>query len=164
MIGLIWAQSRNGVIGANGSIPWSLPEDLAHFRRVTFGATVVMGRRTWQSLPAPLAGRTVIVVSSTLPMSPGVRRADSVPVALSMAVGDVWVAGGAELYRAAMPRADRLLVTEVDVDVPGDTWAPDIGPEWSVTTEGHRPLQITTDSWLTSRTGLRYRIRSYGRT
>jgi len=99
-----------------------------------------------------------------MPMSPGVYLADSVPVALNMAVGDVWVAGGEQVYRAAIGRADRLVVTEVDVTVDGDTFAPAIGPEWSVTTDDYRSPQITTDGWLTSRTGLRYRIREYRRT
>ncbi|MGU3432146.1 dihydrofolate reductase [Actinomycetes bacterium M1A6_2h] len=127
-VGLVWAQSRNGVIGADGGIPWRIPEDMAHFREVTAGGRVVMGRKTWDSLPArfrPLPGRTNVVLTRTAEWSAeGAQRVASLEEAL--AGGDAWVIGGGEIYRAALPFADVLEVTEVDVDVEGDTLAPEV--------------------------------------
>lgn len=158
MIGLIWAQANNGVIGVDNTIPWRVPEDMANFRDTTMGHPVIMGRRTWDSLPAsfrPLAGRRNIVVTrQTDWAAEGAERAGSVPAALAMTgAADTWVAGGGEIYRAALPLATLLLVTEVDTTVSGDAFAPVIGPEW----------QADDTPWLTSKTGLRYRIRHYSR-
>lgn len=157
-IGLIWAQANNGVIGLDNTIPWRVPEDMANFRETTMGHPVVMGRRTWDSLPAtfrPLAGRRNIVVTRQTDWSAdGAESAASVPDALAMAgTVDTWVAGGGEIYRAALPMATTLLVTEVDTTVDGDAFAPVIGPEWSA----------PDTPWLTSKSGLRYRIRRYVR-
>ena len=120
---MVWAQARGGVIGYQGGLPWHLPEDLQHFRDLTLGGTVVMGRRTWESLPErfrPLPGRTnVVLTSSDLP----VETARSVEEVLDRHP-DVWVIGGAQVYAAFLPHADRLHRTEVEVDVEGDTWAP----------------------------------------
>jgi dihydrofolate reductase len=152
VIGLIWAQARGGVIGADGGIPWRLPEDMAHFRAVTSGGTVVMGRRTWDSLPPrfrPLPGRENVVVTRDPSWSAeGAVVAHSVDDALDGATGDVWVIGGGEIYRLALPLADRLEVTEVDLDVAGDTIAPPIGPEW----------ELAPGPWQQSADGLRYRF------
>ncbi|WP_410871944.1 dihydrofolate reductase [Nocardia sp. A7] len=158
MIGLIWAQANDGVIGVDNTIPWRLPEDMANFRDTTMGHPVIMGRRTWDSLPAnfrPLSGRRNIVVTRQTDWSTeGAERAASVPDALAMTgETDTWVAGGGEIYRAALPLATTLLVTEVDTTVVGDAFAPVIGPEW----------HADDAPWLTSKTGLRYRIRRYAR-
>ncbi|MEV0709763.1 dihydrofolate reductase [Nocardia aurea] len=158
-VGLIWAQSPTGVIGYRNTIPWRVPEDMANFKSVTMGHPVVMGRRTWDSLPPrfrPLDGRRNIVVSRDAEWSAdGAERAASVPEALELTGQDhVWIAGGGEIYRAAMDLATELLVTEVDTDVDGDAYAPVIGPEWR--TEQDAP-------WHTSRTGTRFRIRRYTR-
>ncbi|MFC6014230.1 dihydrofolate reductase [Nocardia lasii] len=159
MLGLIWAQAANGVIGVDNTIPWRLPEDMANFRETTMGHPVIMGRKTWDSLPPnfrPLSGRRNIVVTRQADWSAeGAERAGSVPEALAL-VGphDAWVAGGGEIYRAALPLADALLVTEIDTTVAGDAFAPTIGPEWAA----------ADTPWLTSKTGLRYRIRRYTRT
>ncbi|MFC4125833.1 dihydrofolate reductase [Nocardia rhizosphaerae] len=158
MIGLIWAQADDGVIGADNAIPWRVPEDMANFKNTTMGHPVIMGRRTWDSLPAayrPLAGRRNIVVTRQTDWSAeGAERAPSVPAALALTDGaDVWVAGGAEIYRAALPLATTLLVTEIDTAVDGDAFAPAIGPEW----------QAPDTPWLVSKSGLRYRIRRYAR-
>ena len=134
-VGMIWAQSTSGTIGRAGRIPWRVPEDMAHFKEVTTGHTVIMGRKTWDSLPPkfrPLSNRRNIVVTRSSDWSAdGAERAASVEAALQMA-GDetVWIAGGGEIYRAAMNRASVLEVTEVRVDEDGDTSAPTIGPEW----------------------------------
>jgi dihydrofolate reductase len=129
-LAIIAAVARNGVIGRDGALPWQLPEDLAHFRRVTAGCTVIMGRRTWESLPPkfrPLPGRHNIVVTR----QPG-WRAEGATVAADLdmalaAAGDaprVFVIGGAELYAAALPRARELLLTEIDADIAGDVHFP----------------------------------------
>jgi len=150
VIGLVWAQARGGVIGRDGTLPWHLPEDLAHFRALTTGATVVMGRRTWESLPAkfrPLPGRRNVVLTRDASWSAeGAEVAHELAAALA---GDVWVIGGASVYRDAVPYAERVVRTEIDLDVPdGDAFAPDLGPEW-VPSPGE---------WRTSSTGLRYRV------
>ncbi|QNP75508.1 dihydrofolate reductase [Streptomyces roseirectus] len=159
---MIWAQTPDGVIGAGDTIPWRLPEDLAHFKATTLGHPVVMGRRTWDSLPPrfrPLPGRRNIVVTRDAAWSaPGAERALSVPEALALAApspdATVWVAGGGEIYRAAMEHATALSVTEVDTDVEGDTYAPVPDASWKVTEDR---------GWQVSTTGLRYRIRMYAR-
>ena len=158
MIGLIWAQANNGVIGVDNTIPWRVPEDMANFRDTTMGHPVIMGRRTWDSLPAsfrPLSGRRNIVVTrQTDWATEGAERAASVPDALTMTdETDTWVAGCGEIYRAALPLATTLLVTEVDTTVAGDALAPVIGPEW----------HADDTPWLTSKSGLCYRIRRYTR-
>lgn len=133
---LILARSRNGVIGLNNSMPWHLPEDLAHFKRTTMGAPVIMGRKTWDSLPErfrPLPGRLNIVVTRQEHWSaPGVTVAHSLEQACSQcpAQATAWVIGGAELYRLALPLADQAVVTEIDADFVGDAFAPSFGPNW----------------------------------
>ncbi|WBB59516.1 dihydrofolate reductase [Streptomyces sp. WMMC500] len=161
-VGLIWAQARGGVIGADNAVPWRLPEDMAHFRAATLGHPVVMGRRTWDSLPSrfrPLPGRrNVVVTRDPRWAADGAVRAGSVDRALESAAGGpgatVWVIGGGEVYRAALPHATTLSVTEVDTAVAGDTYAPAPGPEWRLAEDG---------GWQLSRTGLRYRIRTFTR-
>jgi dihydrofolate reductase len=139
-VNLIFARSRNGVIGRDGSMPWHLPEDLAHFKRVTAGCPVIMGRKTWDSLPPrfrPLPGRSNIVVTRQADwQADGAERAHSLPDALRLAgarqpqPAEVWVIGGAELYRLAEPVATRAVITELALDVEGDAHAPELGPEW----------------------------------
>jgi dihydrofolate reductase len=148
VIGLIWAQSANGVIGRDGELPWHLPEDLKHFRTVTSGAAVLMGRRTWESLPPrfrPLPGRRNLVLSATA--QEGAETFADLPSALAAVSGDVWVIGGAAVYRAALPFADRIVVTELRESFDGDTHAPEIS----------RPPD-TAGEWLESSTGLHYRF------
>ncbi|WP_194815967.1 dihydrofolate reductase [Nocardia sp. XZ_19_385] len=156
-IGLIWAQTPDGVIGFENTIPWRLPEDLTNFKAVTSGHPVIMGRRTWDSLPAkfrPLPERRNIVVTRQADWSAeGAERVESVDAALAAADGDVWVMGGGEIYRATMEFATELLVTEVDVRVDGDAYAPEIGPEW----------QAAPEPWRESSNGLRFRIVRYTR-
>jgi dihydrofolate reductase len=159
-LGLVWAQTPTGVIGRDGALPWRLPEDLAHFREVTDGHPVVMGRATWLSLPdrfRPLPGRLNVVLSRDPAfVASGARVAASLEAALAVAHdeaasagGEVWVMGGAAVYSAALPLADVLEITEVDVDVRGDAFAPDVDPDGWRTIAG---------PWLTSGTGLRYRF------
>jgi dihydrofolate reductase len=159
-VALIWAQARGGVIGAAGALPWHLPEDMKQFRERTTGSTVVMGRRTWESLPErfrPLPGRTNVVLTSDPAWSAdGARRAGSVADVLA-GHDPLWVIGGGAVYAAFLPHADRLVVTDVDLDVAGDTWAPAIGPEW------HRASRTPEEGWATSSSGLRYAVSEYAR-
>ena len=135
-LGLIWAQARNRVIGLGGVMPWHLPEDLAHFKRTTLGAPVIMGRRTWDSLPPkfrPLPGRRNVVITRDASwQAPGAERAASLGEAIAL-LGDVpqaWVTGGAEIYRLALGRAHVAVVTEIEADYQGDTFAPALGAAW----------------------------------
>jgi dihydrofolate reductase len=159
-VGLVWAQARGGVIGADGELPWRLPEDLALFKRLTMGATVVMGRRTWESLPdrfRPLPGRTNVVLTSDPDWSDeGARRAAGIPEVLAE-YDPLWVIGGGTVYAAFLPHADRLVVTEVDTLVEGDTWAPAIGEDW------RRVSRTPEDGWSLSSAGLRYAVSEYVR-
>jgi dihydrofolate reductase len=165
MVGMVWAQARGGVIGARGGLPWHLPEDLAMFRRLTTGSTVVMGRRTWESLPArfrPLPGRTNVVLSSDPHWAAdGARRAGSVEQVLAehgAGQGDLWVIGGGAVYAAFLHHADRLVVTEVDLDVAGDTRAPSLGSGW------RRVAREPEEGWSDSEaSGLRYAVAEYAR-
>lgn len=156
---LIWGQASNGVIGADGGMPWDVPEDLARFRTLTMGSAVIMGRRTWDTVPPrfrPLAGRRNIVVTRDASWSAeGVEVAHSIEDALALDAAP-WVMGGAEIYAAAMPHADRLEVTEIAVTPAGDAFAPTIDrAHWKLSNDTRDP------SWLTSRTGTRYRFLSY---
>jgi dihydrofolate reductase len=131
---LIVARARNGVIGRNGALPWRLPEDLAHFKRTTMGHPIIMGRKTWESIGRPLPGRRSIVVSRQAGfIAAGAEVAASLDDALRLCQGsaEVFVIGGAQLYRDALARADRLIVTEIDADFEGDTHWPAIDPaQW----------------------------------
>jgi dihydrofolate reductase len=159
-VALIWAQAHGRVIGAGGALPWQLPEDMAMFRRLTTGSTVVMGRRTWESLPErfrPLPGRTNVVLTSDPAWSDGgAHRAASVAEVLAEHPS-VWVIGGGAVYDAFLPHADRLVVTDVDLAVDGDTWAPVIGTGWQ------RVSRTPDAGWSRSSTGLAYAVTEYAR-
>jgi dihydrofolate reductase len=152
---MIWAQADGGVIGADGALPWQLPEDLKLFRALTLGATVVMGRRTWESLPPrvrPLPGRQNVVLSSTLdPAAAGVPVARSVEEVLARPE-DLWVIGGGGVYAAFLPHADEAVVTEVDARLPGDTWAPQLDGGWVL------GARVPAAGWAESTGGLRFRV------
>jgi dihydrofolate reductase len=155
---LVAAVSRNGVIGAGGKLPWHLPEDLKHFKHVTLGHPVIMGRRTWKSLGKPLPGRENIVVSRSAGFeAPGASVAASLEAAVALCAGEpvAFVIGGAELYRAALPLADGLMLTEIHRDYEGDTRF----PEWD--RKGWRATQKETH---TSADGVRFDFVLYERT
>ena len=130
---IIAAVARNGVIGVGGDLPWRISEDLARFKRLTMGNALVMGRRTYESIGRPLPGRTNIVLTRRPGWSAdGVLVASSIEEALALAAErgvDVYVAGGAEVYGAALELADTLELTEVDTEPEGDTWFPEV--DWS---------------------------------
>ena len=167
-LGMIWAQASDGVIGVDGVMPWHIPEDLAHFKAVTVGHPVIMGRRTWDSLPErfrPLEGRRNIVVTregdwtadgaevvhdldaalALVPASP--RSPGAAPV-------DAWIIGGGSLYAALLDRASVLEVTEIAADYSGDTYAPVIDSDWHLDAE---------TPWTDSRSGPRFRFLRYSR-
>ncbi len=124
---LVVAISRNGVIGRDNALPWRLPADLAYFKRVTMGKPVIMGRRTHESIGKPLPGRQNIVVSRNPGyVAPGCVVVPSLEAAYRAAgdADEVCVIGGTSLFEAALPDADRILLTEVDADVEGDTFFP----------------------------------------
>lgn len=188
-VGLIWAQAEGGVIGRDGGMPWHVPEDLAHFKAVTLGAPVVMGRKTWDSLSPrfrPLPGRRNIVVTRDAAWSaPGAEVAHSVDEALALAgarpgsaldgsapgsaASDgsagaddrVWVIGGAELFAATLDRADRLEVTEL---AHPDGFEPQPGDVLAPPVDAFRLVAADPPSGAhASRTGIRYRFLAYAR-
>ncbi len=136
-IHLIWAQARGGVIGKDNRIPWRLPEDMAHFKALTAGHPVIMGRRTWDSLPPkfrPLPGRRNIVLTRSASWNEiGAEPASTLREALQKCEqsAQVWVIGGADVYAQALPLATRAEVTEIDADFAGDAYAPPLGPGWT---------------------------------
>lgn len=193
MISLIWAQARDSqgrpVIGANNTIPWHIPEDFQRFKELTSGHPIIMGTRTWESLPKkPLPNRTNIVLSNNpsscvpqtpLPSSCGPRFggfpadrgsagsleamqiATSINDALKIASNspgreETWIIGGASVYSQTIDIADRIELTEIDLEIDGDTFASEIdAAQWQET---------ETSPWLTSaKTGTRFRYRTYRR-
>ncbi len=154
-LSLIWAEAADRVIGRDGTLPWRLPEDQQLFKRLTMGATVVMGRATWESLPAsvrPLPGRRNVVLTRQAAWSAdGAVVAHDLDEALAAAgTDDVWVIGGASVYAAALERADQVVRTRVHVQVDGDTQAPVLGPEWTLV------ARDPEEGLHTSSTGLTY--------
>lgn len=140
-IQIIYARAANGVIGKDNAMPWHLPEDMVHFKELTRGCAVIMGRKTWDSLPVrfrPLPGRTNIVVTRQTDWQPdtpsdSVVRAASLEEALKVGQqrsADVWIMGGAQIYAQALPLANAVEVTEIDQHYEGDAYAPVLGTEW----------------------------------
>lgn len=136
-IALVVAVSKKGVIGRAGGLPWKLSSDLKLFRRLTMGKPVIMGRKTWESIGRPLDGRLNIVVTRGAPIAhDGVVTARSLEEALGVArkraeadgADEIAVIGGGEIYRQALPHADRIYLTEVDLEVDGDTTFPELDP------------------------------------
>ena len=125
---LVAAVAANGVIGVDGKLPWHLPEDLKHFKKLTLGHPVIMGRKTWESIGRVLPGReTVIVTRQPGYRVPGAKIAHSLDEAIAGCGSDseIFVIGGAELYAQALPRAGRLYLTTVEAEVAGDTFMPE---------------------------------------
>jgi dihydrofolate reductase len=141
-VSVIAALAKNRVIGIENRLPWRLPEDLAHFKALTLNHPILMGRKTFESLGRPLPGRTNIVVTRNPGYRPeGCRVADSIPAALTLCADadEIFFIGGAELYAQAIPLADRLYLTEVDIEPTGDAWFPeyDRSAFWEVSRESH---------------------------
>lgn len=164
-LALIYAHGKNRELGLAGSIPWHLPEDLAHFKTATLGAPVLMGRKTWDSLPAafrPLPGRFNIVLSRDAAwQGQGAHRAESLPHALTLAASmatqadTVWVIGGADIYALALPLATRVLATEIDAHFAADAYAPVLDVQAWIATD--------QSDWRSAQNGLRYRFVTWQR-
>lgn len=133
--------ARNRVIGRNGGLPWHVPEDLKRFKALTMGKPLVMGRKTWESLPGLLPGRPHVVVTRrqdyaaegihvVATLEAALQKADALAAASD--ADEIMVIGGAEIYRAALPHAQRIYLTEIDAEVEGDTWFPELGCEWKI--------------------------------
>jgi len=141
---IVAAVGGNGVIGIRGGLPWRIPEDLARFKQLTMGGSLVMGRATFESIGRTLPGRTNIVLTRRSDWShQGVEVANSFGGALEIAAAkgeDAYIAGGAEVYRQALEIADRLELTEVDAEPDGDTWFPQV--DWSRWHETAREAHI----------------------
>jgi len=154
---LVAAVAKNGVIGARGKMPWHLPEDLKHFKQLTLGHPVIMGRRTWESLGKPLPGRENIVVSRKAGFeAPGASVATTVEAAVALCTGEpvAFVIGGAEIYAAAMPLADGIVLTEIQRDYEGDTNF----PGWD-----RKAWRVAQREAHTSSTGVRFDFVRYER-
>lgn len=173
-IAMIWAQTVAGIIGFENAIPWHIPEDFAHFKAATLGSPVIMGRKTWQSLPdksRPLPGRCNIVISRDPDFAaPGGQVVTTLDLAVDAATRagheqaqtrtdgspiTIWVMGGSAIYDQFLDRADRLEVTIINNDIAGDAVAPQISNVW---------IQTRRDpaaGWHTSRTGLEYAFLTY---
>jgi dihydrofolate reductase len=135
VISLVYAQSRNGIIGADGGLPWRLPSDLKRFKETTIGKPIIMGRKTWEGLPRkPLPGRVNIVVTRQKDFAAeGAVVVSTVNAAVEAAgnVPEICVIGGGEIYRMFLPLADRIYLTVVEADAEGDTHAPALDArEW----------------------------------
>ena len=158
---LIYARAANGVIGLNNQMPWHLPEDLAHFKRTTLGCPVLMGRKTWESIPAkfrPLPGRANLVITRQPDwQAEGAHVVHSLEEGLTLALAhcpegkDLWVMGGAEIYAQAASIAEEAVVTEIEADYEGDAFAPQLGAGWQ---------EISRESHVSS-TGLKFSFVTY---
>ena len=129
---LIYARAANGVIGHQGTLPWHLPADLKHFKALTLGKPMIMGRKTFDSFPSPLPGRRHIVLTrDTAWSAPGAEPAHTIADALALAgPGDIAIIGGAEIYALFLPLASRIERTDIALSPTGDATAPPLGPEW----------------------------------
>jgi len=154
---LVAAVARNGIIGADGKLPWHLPEDLKHFKQLTLNHPVLMGRRTWESLGRPLPGRKNIVITRRAGYeAPGASVAASLEDAIALCAGEpeAFVIGGAEIYAAALPIADGLVLTEIQRDYAGDTHF----PGWD-----RAAWRVVKKDEHTSATGVRFLVVQYER-
>lgn len=144
MIALVVAMAENNCIGKNGTLPWHLPEDMKHFKEVTMGKTVVMGRKTWESIPdkfRPLPGRKNVVITrqETYVVPEDVQISSSIEDVIHGANEDVMIIGGGEIYRQTIDKADTLYITHVHQHVDGDTFFPDIDSTvWKETSRDER--------------------------
>ncbi|MHA7222145.1 dihydrofolate reductase [Arthrobacter sp. RHLT1-20] len=170
-LGVVWVQTSTGVIGKDGGMPWRLPEDMAHFTRLTTGHPVIMGRKTWESFPEkyrPLPGRTNIVITrqegwggtSAAEGAIAVKSLDDALLESQFAPGNemVWIIGGGNIYAQSMDLANVAVITTIDTTTEGDTFAPDLGYDWTA------EVSLPADGWLTSANGTRYRINLWRRT
>lgn len=160
LLSIIVAMAKNRVIGNKGKIPWHLPEDLKRFKQLTMGHPIIMGRKTFDSIGKPLPGRTNIVITRNKQFSAqGVVRADNLDDAIRKAGGqnEIFVIGGAEIYREALPRADKIYLTLIEQEFEGDTFFPEVEleKEFRIVEEG--------ESQRSAKSGLLFRFITYQR-
>lgn len=153
LVSIIAAMDRNRLIGSDNQLPWHLPADLAHFKKVTMGKPVIMGRKTYESIGRPLPGRTNIVLTRSGDFqSEGVVVAHNLEQALDHAADadEVMIIGGSSLYELALPLVDRLYLTFIEYSYQGDAWFPDFDPaEWQViASEEHRADAKNSNDYL----------------
>jgi dihydrofolate reductase len=157
VLSVIAAMARNRVIGVRNTLPWRLPEDLKHFKALTLGHHIVMGRKTYESIGRPLPGRTTVIVTrDPVYRVEGCLTAGSIDAAVAACGRDpeIFFVGGAELYAQVLPRADRLYLTEIRADYEGDAWFPEFDRgQWR---EEARDPRVDAD-------GLGYDFVRYGR-
>lgn len=174
IVGMIWAQTLDGVIGLDGDLPWYVPEDLKHFKDTTINHPVVMGRLTWESLPEkarPLPNRRNIVLTRNQELISELNEADhdsagtdSLKEALELArqapgSEEIWIIGGATLFNELLPETNVLEITFVRGEsFAGDTFAPKLGPEWKLSNRRPNAAADAPAGWFTSSSGLEYRI------
>lgn len=142
-LSIIAAMAKNRAIGIDNTLPWRLPEDLKHFKALTLGHHILMGRKTWESLPGKLPGRTSVVITRSRDLeAPGCLVVNSIEDAIAACEGDdeVFFIGGAELYRQALDVADRLYLTEIRTEFDGDAFFPEFSPDLWQETE-RRPFK-----------------------
>ncbi len=141
MVTILLARARNGVIGLNNRMPWNIPEELQHFKRTTMGHAVIMGRKTFESIGRPLPGRRMIVVTRQSNWrAHGCETASSLQQAISMAGEnqEVFIVGGAEIHRQALPFATRAIITDIDLEPQGDAWIDELSPvQWQLLSREH---------------------------
>lgn len=148
---IIAAVANNGVIGLENRLPWHCPEDLRRFKQLTMGKAVIMGRKTWESLPGPLSGRTCVVVSNSPPKFgfsavPARSLEDAIHYAETLDL-EPCVIGGAEIYRLAMPQANQMLITRIHQSPEGDTYFPEIDlAAWRLVDVDARP-DLSFETW-----------------
>jgi dihydrofolate reductase len=140
---LVVAVTTNGIIGAGGAMPWHLPADFRRVKSLTMGKPLVMGRKTFESLPGILPGRRHIVITRDPEWgADGVETAHSLDEALALAnAPHIVIFGGAEIYAQALPRASRIELTEIHADIPGDTMMPPLGGGWRETFREEHPAE-----------------------
>lgn len=169
-LGMIWAEAADRIIGKNGAMPWSLPEDLAHFKRTTLGHPVVMGRKTWESFPEkfrPLPERTNIVITRDVASHAALSAGGATPVAspeealkvarASKGAEEIWVIGGGEIYAAFAKQANLVVMTVINATPEGDTRSPELSSGWN------KSMSEPDNGWLTSANGTKYRIEAWER-
>jgi dihydrofolate reductase len=159
IVSLVAAMAENRVIGRDGGLPWRLPDDLKHFKRLTVDHTVIMGRKTYDEMGRPLANRRNVVITRNPDFRPaGVTVVPTLEEALALGAteSEVFVIGGGEIYRLALPRADRLYLTIVHASIPGDTYFPPFDETaWAIDREEFHPADDRHPHGFTFRTYLR---------
>jgi dihydrofolate reductase len=146
VISLVVARAANGTIGQGGELPWRLPSDMRHFRELTTGHAVLMGRKTFESIPPkfrPLPQRRNLVLSSNAELElPGAEVFHDMSTALAACGGECFVIGGGTVYSETLPVANRVYATEIDAEIDGDAFFPELSPsEWRCTQRGERIVE-----------------------